>query len=159
TAVLCPPNTRDALSYHLPRVVSWVNNRSVSLYPTSYYWQLVMPPWTEYAMVHLFLPFGNDRLVNMVTSASLVLAVVGTSLIARELGADPRGQALAATTVTTLPQAILLASGAKNDPALACWLVAATYYLFRWRADSNWLNGFLSAATLALAVFTKGTTY
>jgi hypothetical protein len=159
TAVVCPPNTRDALSYHLPRVVSWVNNRSVAFYPTSYYWQLAMAPWTEYAMVHFFLPFGNDRLVDLVTWASFVETILGVSLIARELGADLRGQVIAAVAAAALPQGILMASGAKNDPAIACWLTAATFYLLRWRTDPSWLNGVLGAGSLGLATFTKGTAY
>ena len=66
TAVVAPPSMRDAMDYHLPRVVMWMSNHSVRFYPTPDYVQLIWGPWAEYAMMHTYLLWGSDRFVNMV---------------------------------------------------------------------------------------------
>ena len=47
TALLAPPNTWDAISSHLPRVVLWATNRSVQIYATADYSQVLMTPWAS----------------------------------------------------------------------------------------------------------------
>jgi hypothetical protein len=43
-AFLTPPNTQDVMTYHMPRVMYWMQQRSVAFYPTVDYRQLYMPP-------------------------------------------------------------------------------------------------------------------
>src|ERR1700719_1398935 len=90
-AFVAPPDTWDAMQYNMPRVVMWIQNRSVHFYPTLDYQQLMMSPWSEYAMTHLTLLQGSDRLVNLVEWFSFLGSLICVSLIARELGAGPRG--------------------------------------------------------------------
>src|SRR5262249_41632069 len=78
--------------------------------------------------------------------------VIGVSAIAAAFGLGARAQAIAALLCATLPNAILQASGAKNDGMLALWLVCAVY--FASKRDAKMLG---LAAGLALA--TKGTPY
>jgi hypothetical protein len=51
------------MQYNMPRVIMWIENRSVHFYPTLDYQQLMMSPWSEYAMAHLTMLQGSDRLV------------------------------------------------------------------------------------------------
>jgi hypothetical protein len=147
TAIVAPPNTTDALVYHLPRIVHWLDNRSVAFYATHEIRQLQMPPWAEYAMLQFHGLTGGDRFDNLVQWFSLLGSVAGVSLIARNLGAGLRGQVLAAVVCATIPQGLLEASGAKNDYVTAFWLVALVYYL----PGNAWRAG----AALGLACLTK----
>jgi hypothetical protein len=159
TALVSPPNTWDAIDYHLNRVALWISNRGVQFFPTLDYDQLVNPPWAEYAMLHLYLLFGTDRLVNLVEWFSLIGSILCASLIARELGAGFRGQVLAAITCGTIPSALLEASGAMNTAVVAFWIAACAYNLLRFSKEGSWyyLNG--AAIACGLALLTKGTAY
>lgn len=159
TAILAPPNTWDAMAYHMSRVAQWMTNRDVRPYPAFYSPQLFLSPWAEYGILHLDLLYGGDRLVNLVDWLSMAGTLVGVSLIAEQLGAGRRGQILAALVCATMPAGILEASGAMNTYASAFWLVAAVYYALRWNKEQSWAITGALAATISLAIFTKGTNY
>ncbi len=159
TAVVAPPSMWDAMDYHLPRVVMWMSNHSVRFYPTPDYVQLIWGPWAEYAMMHTYLLWGSDRFVNMVQFFSMAGCLIGVSLIAKSLGANPRGQALAAVVCVTIPEGALEASGPMNTYVLAFWMTATVVFLLNWNEDPSWFNLVCAGLSAGLAIFTKGTAY
>jgi len=159
TAIVAPPNIWDAMEYHLPRVVMWMSNRSVAFYPTPDYAQLVWGPWSEYVMAHTYLLWGSDRFVNLVEFFSLLGSMAGVSLIARRLGAGPRGQALAAIVCATIPEGVLEASGPMNTYVVSFWIMTAVVFAMEWNDDPGWLNTVFLALSAGLALLTKGTAY
>lgn len=156
-AWLAPPNTHDAMAYHLPRVVYWVQHASVENFATSYLMQLQMPPFAEYLTLHLWLLAGGDRLANFPQWGGFVGSILAVSVLAREYGASRLGQWFSALAAATLPNAILQATGSKNDCALSFWLLCACLFT---RMALRTGGGFtLAAVSTALALLTKGTAY
>ena len=153
------PNQWDTMVYHLPRVDHWIQNRSVSFYPTHIVRQLVSPPWSEYAILHLVTLGGDERAANLVQWFSMAGSLLGVSLIARELGAGALGQLVAALCCATIPMGILQASTSQNDYVTAFWLVCltATSLAPRDRLSAGRVLGV--GAALGLALATKGTAY
>jgi 4-amino-4-deoxy-L-arabinose transferase-like glycosyltransferase len=158
-ALLSPPNGWDQVEYHLPRIVEWAQRGSIAIFPAHYYNQLYPAPFAEWAMLHFYLLWGGDRLVNLVQWFAYAGCAVGASLIARQLGAALRGQLLAALASVTVPVAILEASGAKNDLVVSYWLIATISLLLHWRKAATWGNVVFAGLALGLAVLTKGTSY
>ncbi len=152
TALLSPPNSSDAMAYHMPRIVYWIQQRSVENFATPYLNQIMLQPLHEYLVMQLQLVSGGDRFANCIAWMSTAGYVIAASLVARALGAGPRGQALAAFCAATLPNGIMQASGVKNEALLSFLLCGMVYFALRKR---RWAVG----AACALACFTKGTAY
>jgi len=152
TAVMSPPNSADAMAYHMPRVVYWAQAGSVGFFPTPYFNQITLPPLDEYLLLHAYLLSGGDHFSNLVAFAAYLGAIIGVSALAGALGLKSSGQAMAALFAATLPNFILQASGAKNDCLLTLWLVALAYFVAR---RDVWFAGL----ALGLAVATKSTAY
>jgi 4-amino-4-deoxy-L-arabinose transferase-like glycosyltransferase len=159
-AIVAPSNNIDSLDYHLPRVVHWIQNRSVEHYPTSYTPQLYSPPWPGFAVMHLQILSGGDRFANLVQWFSMVGSLIGVSLIAKQLGGDLRSQVFSVVLCATIPVGILHASNAKDTYVVAFWLVCFVYYVVSTTTEKiSWNHIFKMSASLGLAIFSKGTGY
>lgn len=158
TGLLSPPNVHDVLAYHMARVMHWIQNRSFGYYPTPYTLQLWMPPFSEMSQLHWYLLGGGDLLTSLPQWYGLILAMVAASLSARQLGADRKGQWLAALFMISIPIAVLQASGAKNDLLLAAFFSSLVYFVllgtFSRLSVLDWIT---CGICVSLGVLTKGT--
>ena len=148
------PNQWDSMVYHLSRVDHWIQNASVGFYPSHIVRQLYNPPWAEYAILHLRALGGDERWSNAVQWFSMLGSLIGVSVIARRLGATPRGQLFSALFCATIPMGILQASGTQNDYVVAFWLVCMTDAVLSPPSASR---SFQIGAGLGLALLSKGT--
>lgn len=159
-ALISAPTNWDSMTYHLARVEHWAQNRSVAHYPTAIDRQLFQPPWAGFALLHLQVLSGGDRLANLVQWFAMAASLVVVTLVAAELGAGRRSQLLAALFAATLPTGILQGSSAQNDWVFTLWLLCFVYTVLRLGAGRGGAADFLAAgAALGLATLTKGTVY
>lgn len=160
-AVLAPPNNWDSMTYHMARVMHWMQNGNLAHYPTYYSAQLVHPPLAEIAIMHLQILSGGDRFANLVQWFAMVSCLIGVSLIARQLGAKQTGQWLAAVFCATLPMGILQGSSTQNDYAVALWIVCLISFTLTLVSSTSISTPVILAigSSLGLALFTKSSAY
>lgn len=159
-ALTAPPNTWDSMTYHMSRVVHWIQNSSIAFYPTYNLPQLFHPPFAEYAIAHLQILSGTDRYANLVQWLSLIGSVIAVSSIASELNTNARGQVFAAVFAVTIPMGILQASSTQNDYVVSFWILCLAYYVLlsiKYGAKST--SYFFIGASLGLAILTKSSGY
>jgi hypothetical protein len=162
TAVLSwvsPANTFDSMTYHMSRVMHWIQNQSISFYPTTILRQLLSAPWAEYAILHLQLLSGGDRYANFVQWMSLLVSLVGVSAIAAELGAKAQGQLWAAVICASIPMGIMQATSTQTDYVEAMWLVCFAYACVVFIKISTLSSAVVAGLALGLACLTKPTAY
>ncbi|MAG37446.1 MAG: hypothetical protein CL878_14520 [Dehalococcoidia bacterium] len=159
TAIVAPPNTYDSMTYHLPRVMHWIQNQSVAHYPTHIPRQLHLAPGAEFVLTHLHILAGNDRLANLVQWLSMVGSIIGVSALAQRLGASLSGQVFASVVAATLPMGMLQASSTQNDYVVTFWLICLAYFSLEAIRSPGWVLSAIVGASLGLALLTKVTAY
>jgi hypothetical protein len=153
------PNNGDSMTYHLPRQVYWIQNHSLAHYPTHVMLQNAMEPFSEFVGMHLMLLSGGDRWANLVQWFSLLMILSVVSLIARDLGANRKGQLLAALLTVSIPPVYIFASNTKNDLVLALWVCILAWWAVRvyHERECGRAGAALIGFTVGLALLTKGT--
>ena len=147
------------MTYHMSRVVHWIQNKSVWHYPTHILRQIELNPWAEFAITHLQILSGGDYWANFVQWFFMLGSLIGVSLIAKEFGADARGQVFATVFAATIPMGILQSTSTQNDYAVSFWLVCFVYYGILIQKATKWQYVLAFGASLGLAFLTKGTAY
>lgn len=157
-AWIAPPNNTDAMQYHLPRILHWIQNQSVAFYPTHTLRQLGLNPAAEYAILQFQILSGTDRFTNLIQWFTLVGSIIGIASIARAWGGNRRTVIFSVVLLASLPLGILQASSAKNEYVVTFWLICFVFFTttqtrFDWRAQVA-IGG-----SLGLALLTKQTAY
>lgn len=158
-ALICPPNTWDSMTYHLGRIIHWMQNENLNPYPTHITRQLHMSPWAEQAIMHMQLLTSSDRFANVIQWIAMCGSIIGVTLIARMFGAKRSGQILTAILCMSIPMGILQATSTQNDYVVSLWLVTFVYYCLQLQKKTSIQSAFGVGASLGLAILTKSTAY
>ena len=120
TALVYPPNNWDSMTYHMARVVYWIENGSVAYFPTVIPQQNLMTPGAEYVILLLQLLSASDFLANFVKFISFYLLVSATPSFLRLLGIRRRIANWGLVLAATLPMGVLQATSTQNDMVASC---------------------------------------
>lgn len=115
SAWLYPPNNYDSLTYHMSRVVHWMQNKSIDYYPTPNDRQNVMGPGAEYLILVFQLITYSDFLANFIQYISFIFLIISISYISRILRLPGKWVPYVTIIASTAPIAIMQASNTKND--------------------------------------------
>ena len=155
TGLISPPNNYDSMTYHMPRIMHWIQNQSVEHYPTHNLRQISFPPGISYIVVQFQLLSGGDFLANMVQWLAFLGCILGTSLLSK-CSCQPEDQQTTALICASIPMAIMQSTTTQTDLAATFWVICFAYFTYRTNefrlADYFWL-----AASLGLAILAKPT--
>lgn len=158
TALIAPPNNWDSMTYHMPRVMHWLQNQRVAPYPTSILRQISFPPGNAALISHLQLLSGGDYFANLVQWLAFVGGLVMMTRLTQHLMPPPYHPWLGSALYLSIPMGLMQATTTQNDLLTAFWLSAYAVFIllpttYRKR-DLFWI-----AASLGLAIATKPTAF
>ena len=171
-ALECPVTAWDALTYHVPRVMHWLQQRSLNPYPTNIVRQLESAPGAELQTASLMLLTGDDWALSMPQWWALLTCGLLASLLAERLlrwhfgkqeldGTRVRWCGLfAALIAVTLPAGVTEAISPLNDFLSAQWLALLVVFgLLLIQEPKNYFYAAGIGAALALGVNNKVTMF
>jgi Dolichyl-phosphate-mannose-protein mannosyltransferase len=146
-----PPDNVDALTYHLPRAVEWLNRGRLDYFPANTARENAFPLNAELGVLYTFVFTHRDTfaaLPQFLAELAIIVTVYGS---ARRLGFRSSSAVFAALLTATLSEISLQAVTAQNDLVVASFVLAAAFFLLgKQRRELP-----LVALALGLAVGTK----
>lgn len=157
-ALIYPPNNWDAQSYHLPRVMQWLQNHSLAPFFTNIPRQTGMPPFNAMIALQMLAFGGGDYFINLIQWTAYIGSLAGAAAIAGLFG-GAGAKAFAALFIACAPGAVTQASTFESSLLVSFWLLAYAYYFFLWRAAPSFPLAIRAGACLGFAILTKGSAY
>ena len=147
-----PPNSHDALTYHLARAAFWRQDGGVGYVTNAYDERLnVNPPNAEIVLTFLLEVGRNERFVGFVQFSAALVLTLGVYALARAVNLSRREAAVGALLFLTLPIVLLQSSTPQNDLVAASFLLSATVFL----VHGGRVGLVLAGLATALAIGTK----
>ena len=135
-----PVISNDAITYHLPAAVQWLQTGRIGLYeawfynPANSYSPLAGSVFLEW----LLAPVGNDTIARFVQAGPLLLLFVGVVNLCRRVGADVGVAGLIAVAAVLARPIVSQTALAKDDLFVAAFFVLALDALRRERMEERW---------------------
>ena len=153
------PSLNDSLSYHLPRIEHWIQNKNVDFYPTNIPRQLFVHPFAQYIILHLRVLTGGEHLINIVSFFSMFGCVILVSLIVKLFGLNYKFQVLAGVLTLSIPTGIIQATSTQTDIVASFFLISFIYFGFSLIKEKGdfYSSLFFCSSSLGLGVLVKPT--
>ncbi|MEY4488646.1 MAG: hypothetical protein RIQ79_1154 [Verrucomicrobiota bacterium] len=152
-AWLAPPNTYDAMTYQLPRVMHWLQQGTLEHFPTSNVRQISYGPGASYWHTHLWTLFDGDAGANLPQWFAYLGCGIALSLWMKRFF-PAQAVRFAVMIGLTLPMAVLQASSAQTDLQVACWLLIGLLFLSA-RDATAFPRAAFGGLACGLAIITK----
>lgn len=155
TAIISAPNNWDSMTYHLPKVMHWIQNQSVYPYPTNNLRQISFSPGASYLTLQAILLSGNDYFANCIQWIAFLGSIICVSLIVRTLLGE-KHQWIGAFLTACFPMAIMQSTTTQSDLVTAFWILCYAYFIFKNRQSSA-IDFAWGSLAFGLAILTKPT--
>lgn len=132
-ALTALPNTFDSMTYHLSRIMHWIQNGTVAHYETNIPRQNELGPLAEYLILHGFLLSQDIITANLVQYAAYLVSLIAVYRLARQLGAKDFAAWVSVAFAATIPMGVLQASNTQNDGVATSYILIAILSLLQLR--------------------------
>lgn len=150
-----PPNNWDSMTYHLPRIIHWIQNKSVLNFPTNITRQIYSPPFSEYCIANLNVLTNNDAWSNLVQWFYLIGILIVIYATLKSLNINKKWILVGIILSATIPEALLEASSTQNDVIHAFFLLSSLYFSIEFIKNKSILNTILIGVSAGLALLSK----
>lgn len=119
----------DSMVYHLPRIMRWIQNKSVWHFAPGIEFQVRYPCLTEYLVSQVYLMGCSDRLANMVQNIAYICSSVMIYGISRKIGSSTKTAYMAAALYLMMPMALVQSFSTQTDDVAGMFLLTFVYYI------------------------------
>ena len=158
-AVYAPPNNFDSHSYHLNRILFWVNNHNMDHFPTLHLQQLYLNVFAEYLVLDTVLLSGSDRFGGLIQFGAFIGSLSAISLLARRFRLGQDGQLLSVIFLLTLPISIFESTSTQVDYVACFFFITFVYFGFELLEKKSNLTLFAFILALSFGGFAKYTIF
>jgi 4-amino-4-deoxy-L-arabinose transferase-like glycosyltransferase len=151
---LSAPNTTDAMVYHLPRALYWIQEgtawqREVF---TAHDW---MPPLSGYFLAHLLMLFGGDSFVFLSQWLAGVVSLVVVWLLTKKLSVQKGVPFWTTLFVSTLPIFAFQMSSTQVDLVTTAFVVCSYWFALEYLQHQRYSQSLLLGLSGGFAVMSK----
>lgn len=142
----------DSMVYHLPRIMHWIQNKSVSHFAAGFEAQVRYPCLSEYLVAQIYLLGHSDKLANLVQTGAYIGSSIMVFCISRKIGASHKFAFTGSCVYLLMPMAIAQAYSTQTDNIAGFFLLTYIFYILDFiQAEKLIMNrqGFISAILLA----------
>src|SRR3989344_2885694 len=136
------PSTTDSMVYHLPKVMYWVQERTLQ--------QDIIRnihdfkgPFAEYIVLHLYLLVGSDRLAFFSQWLAFAVSIYLSGIIAVQLGSDKKQLSYIRLFSATLSMAVMQSVSTQVDLVVTVLVLIALHISILFSEKPNVLNASL----------------
>jgi hypothetical protein len=157
--ILAPPNNYDSHTYHLSRIIIWIENKNVAHFPTILYQQLNHNVLGEYLIAQTFLLFNSDRFAFLIQFCAQISTVFSATLLAKNLNKDKRFQLIVSLLIVCIPIGIYESTTTQIDYIAAFFVIFFINQMFEisFKNDIKFESILYASLALVLGAFTKYT--
>ena len=129
-AIQIAPYNWDSLTYHLPRIMHWAQNRTVAHYASNIVRQVTSPPLAEFINLHVYLMTGgSDQYFNLLQCFSYGTCIILVISITKRLSGSRYCGLLAGFLYAAMPIAVAESFTTQNDEYATLWVLAFLYII------------------------------
>lgn len=137
-ALFTTPYNWDSMTYHLTRVVHWIQNCSVAHYACHDISQISDPTLAEFIMLQIYSLSGNsDIFVNLLQSLSFILSIFIVYKISLIIGCSNNTSLIAGIVFATTPIVFGESLSTQVDLFSALWLLIFVYLLLPYTVTND----------------------
>ena len=150
-----PPQTHDALAYHLPKAAMIAQAHGFEHFAASDVRITNLPANYEMLVADVFVMTGNDALTEWLGTLSFLVFLCATAAMAERWWGEKAHRAATALAVAGAPFLLLHSSADKNDVMACLFAVTALIWGARWVVHGGRTPMLLLIVSIAIAGGTK----
>ena len=158
-AYVTVPYNYDTMTYRLPRILMWIQNRSVSYYETDVIRQNLSPVLADFNNLHWILQCGNDRMANLVQYKAYVFCALVIWEILKELDCRKVVRQICVLLYMTANIALAESISTQTDLFTCGWLLCTLYISLLVKEKKELSRDSDSIFLMGMMAFTVGLTY
>lgn len=150
------PSTTDAMGYHIPRVIHWLNN-GTTIQTSIVNFHDFMPPFPEYILLHLYLIAGGDRLLFFSQWIAFAASIFLSGEVFLLLKGDRKITEWVRLLVALIPIALLESVSTQVDLQSSVFILMALYLSLILIQSKRIIFSLVLGSALGLGMLTKQT--